>query len=134
MIANGDILWRRTEASSGANHYGIAVWLPKGLHIIHRQKTNHGVVEPLDKFLMDFPLRGSKPTPISQSTTPDLIKRFDSWVAGPFDLLTNNCEQYAYRFAKMSNHSPDTNRRTLFLIALSVTLIVYFLTSKTKFA
>lgn len=130
MIVNGDIIWRRTEASSGANHYGIAVWMPQGLHVIHRQRANDGVVEPIDKFLMGFRLRGSESTPLTHSTTPDLLKRFDNWYAGEFDLLTNNCEQYAYRFAGVSEYSPDTSRRFLFLISLIITLVVYFLTTK----
>jgi len=130
MITNGNIVWRRTEASSSANHYGIAVWMPEGLYVIHRQRSNDGVVEPIDKFLKGFKLRGSEKTPLSNRTTPELLKKFDNWNAGEFDLLTNNCEQYAYRFAGISNHSPDTTRRFLFLTSLIITLVVYFLTSK----
>jgi len=126
MIVNGDLLWRRTEATTGANHYGVAVWMPNGLYVIHRQRNNYGVVETLDDFLMGFRLRGSERTPISHSSTKSLIYKFDNWFAGEFDILRNNCEQYAYRFATVYNHSPDTSRRTLFAISLIITLVIYF--------
>lgn len=130
MIDNGDLVWRRTQRSQFANHYGIAVWLPGGLHVIHRQRENYGVVEPMEKFLLGFNLRGSKPTPISGMSNTDLVKRFDDWDAGEFNIRFNNCEQYAYRFAKLPNHSPDTDRRSKFLIALFVTLVVYYIINK----
>lgn len=129
MISNGDLLWRRTEASTGANHYGIAVWLPRGLHVIHRQKANDGVVEPMDKFLKGFQLRGSKRTPLSESSTSSLVQRFDNWLAGKFELATNNCEHYAYRFAGLRQYAPDTTRRTYFIIAITITLIVLYLST-----
>jgi hypothetical protein len=91
-ITNGDLLWRRTEDSPLGNHYGIAVHLPAGLHVMHRQRHNGGVVQPLDVFLLGHPLRGQKPTRLTGQPADVLLARFERLNSGEFNIITNNCE------------------------------------------
>lgn len=123
-IRNGDLLWRRTEDSPLASHYGIAVHLPNGLHVMHRQRANGGVVEPLDRFLLGYPLRGSRPTKLTDTDTPDLLARFYAMQAGEFNIVTNNCEQWAYRYLGELPTFTDTDLRVLAGIGI-ITFIIY---------
>ena len=117
-IRNGDLVWRRTEDSRFANHYGIAVHLPDGLHVMHRQRHNGGVIEPLDVFLLGHRLRGSRPTKLTGRTPLELELRFAGTRAGDFNILTNNCEHWAYRYLEDRPTLTDTDMRVLLGIAL----------------
>lgn len=119
LMRTGDLIHRRTERSYYGNHYGVAVVWPDGrVDVVHRQKHNHGVIEPLEAFLKGFPLLRARPTPLSGAPAEQVVRRFNSFDAGEYDMLLNNCEHYAYAF---SGHRPvlsDTDRRVLAIIAL----------------
>jgi hypothetical protein len=119
-IRNGDLVWRRTEDSPLADHYGIAVHTDSGLQVMHRQRNNGGVLQPLDSFLMGFPLRGYRSTHLSNTDTDLLLARFNSMTPGEFDILLNNCEQWTLRYLGTPNALSDTDIFVLLAIVVAV--------------
>lgn len=124
-IQNGDLVWRRTDASPLASHYGIAVHRPDGLHVMHRQRHNGGVVQPMQTFLLGHPLRGSRSTRLTGQSTETLLERFERTSSGRFDIIANNCEQWAYRYIGELPTFTQTDLRMLAgIIAIVATIYI----------
>jgi hypothetical protein len=125
-MQTGDLIHRKTNANDFGNHYGVAVVWPDGrVDVIHRQKHNNGVMEPLDAFLMGHPLLRSRPTPLTGAPPEQLVRRFHTFDAGEYNMLTNNCEHYAYRFSNRDYLLSDTDRRVLAVITFIAFMAIF---------
>jgi hypothetical protein len=125
-MQTGDLIHRRTERSLYGNHYGVAVVWPDGrIDVIHRQKHNHGVMEPIEKFLKGYQLMRSRPTPLTGAPPEQVERKFRNWDAGEYDMLLNNCEHYAYRFSGYDPWLTDTDRRVLAILVFMAALALW---------
>lgn len=116
-ITNGDLLWRQTTDSPLGNHYGVAVYIDGNLHVMHRQRHNDSVLQPLDQFLLGHQLRGQKQTRLTGQPTDVLLARFERLKSAPFHIITNNCETWVYRYLNQWPTITHTDKRVLLGIA-----------------
>jgi hypothetical protein len=124
-MQTGDLIHRRTERDANGNHYGVAIVWPDGrVDVVHRQKGNNGVIQPLETFLKGFPLLRSNRTPLTGSPPEQLVRRFNQFEPGEYNLITNNCEHYAYRFSGYNPKLTDTDRRILAIIIFAAVIAI----------
>lgn len=125
----GDLIYRRTEQNPLYAHYGVVVVNDDGsIDVVHRQRSNGGVIQPLDMFLKGYPIRGTFASPSTGATAQQLRHRFNGTSAGTFHILFNNCEDYAYRFAGYDPVVSDTEASMF--IALILVAVVYLIANR----
>lgn len=125
----GDLIYRRTEQNPIYDHYGVVVVNDdNSVDVIHRQRSNNGMIQPLATFLKGYSLGGTFASPSTGASAIALRQRFANTTAGPFHILFNNCEDYAYRFAGHKPLLSDTEASLV--IALMVVVGVYLIRNR----
>jgi hypothetical protein len=125
-VTNGDIIWRTKRKNPLFNHYGVVInaLLPDPLIAHHSSITGTSIV-PLSVFLRNYPMKGSSTTPISGTPTAALLVMYNTNEHGAFDLLGNNCEMWAHRFAKMGNRYNEPMKVVMVVVLVAVVWLLY---------
>jgi len=106
---NGQIIYRQPQL--GYRHYGVIVFLGDEIHVMDNFPGKGARIRPFEKFLYAdekvFILNNQ------ESTTDELLSRFEEVEFRTFSACKWNCEHFAYHIAGMRIQSQQVGCATL---------------------
>jgi len=120
-LNTGDIVYRPMHGVPGLFHYGILIDIGRENHLVaHHTQSRGPVITTLDDFLEGKNLSGHVRSNLSGASVDYVLDRFEQMDEEEFDALTNNCEGWAYRFAKSKYNSMELVKAAGYVLALIV--------------
>lgn len=99
-MRSGDIVYRPMNGVPGFRHYGVLIAIGGENDLVAHHDERGPVITTLDDFLGDKTLSGYSPSKLSGQSNDYILDRFERMNSEEFNVLTNNCESWAFKFAK----------------------------------
>lgn len=121
-LQNGDVIWREMRGNPLLNHYGILVDTSVSIPLVAHHTDGGASIVSLDRFLGYSKLRGSETTPISGSTSAEMLAHFADRSNEEFNIIFNNCEAWARKMSKNGTRMQEIGKAILYLVAVVLVL------------
>lgn len=104
------------------HHYGVAIDIGGENWLVAHHDERGPVITTMDDFLHDIPMKGSVKSALTGKSVDHILDRFERMNKAEFDILTNNCEKWAFKFAKKDYRAKELSTGALYLVLLLIGL------------